>query len=125
MMEISVTFEDGATERFPAGTTAGEALAAHAWRGGGDRKAVARAVAARVEGSATAVIDLSRPLAADCRLVPVAPESPEGLEVLGHSSAHLMAQAAKRLFSETDSTIGPVLENRLYHDLMRPGGCAA
>src|SRR5947199_225761 len=55
MMEISVTFEDGATERFPAGTTAGEALAAHARRGGGDRKAVARAVGARVEGSATAV----------------------------------------------------------------------
>src|SRR6266516_1518309 len=74
MMEISVTFEDGATERFPAGTTAGEALAAHARRGGGDRKAVARAVGARVEGSATAVVDLSRPLAADCRLVPVAPE---------------------------------------------------
>src|SRR5947207_7429861 len=89
MMEISVTFEDGATERFPAGTTAGEALAAHARNGGGDRKAVARAIAARVEGSATAIVDLARPLAADCRLAPVAPESPAGLEVLRHSSAHL------------------------------------
>src|SRR5262245_23248429 len=100
MMEITVTFEDGATERFPVGTTAGEALAAHA-RNGGDRKALARAIAARVECSATAVVDLSRPLAADCRLAPVAPESPAGLEVLRHSSAHLMAQAVKRLFPET------------------------
>src|SRR5947209_17888979 len=102
MMEISVTFEDGATERFPAGTTAGEALAAHARRGGGDRKAVARAVAARVEGSATAVVDLSRPLAADCRLVPVAPESPEGLEVLRHSTEPLTAPAVMRSLLVTE-----------------------
>jgi threonyl-tRNA synthetase len=125
MMEISVTFEDGATERFPAGTTAGEALAAHARRGGGDRKVVAGAVAARVEGSATAVVDLSRPLADDCRVAPVAPESPEGLEVLRHSSAHLMAQAVKRLFPETEITIGPVIENGFYYDFKRPGGFAA
>src|SRR5881409_3763632 len=125
MMEISVTFEDGATERFPAGTTAGEALAAHARNGGGDRKAVARAIAARVEGSGTAVVDLSRPLAADCRLAPVAPESPAGLEVLRHSSAHLMAQAVKRLFPETEITIGPVIENGFYYDFKRPGGFAA
>ncbi len=120
-----MTFEDGATERFPAGTTAGEALAAHARNGGGDRKAVARAIAARVEGSATAVVDLTRPLAADCRLAPVAPESPAGLEVLRHSSAHLMAQAVKRLFPETEITIGPVIENGFYYDFKRPGGFAA
>src|SRR5213594_1987647 len=125
MMEISVTFEDGATERFPAGTTAGEALAAHARNGGGDRKAVARAIAARVEGSATAIVDLARPLAADCRLAPVAPESPAGLEVLRHSSAHVMAQAVKRLFPETEITIGPVIENGFYSDFKRQGGFAA
>src|SRR5438552_16213521 len=109
MMEISVTFEDGATERFPAGTTAGEALAAHARRGGGDRKAVARAIAARVDGSATAVVDLSRPLAADCRLAPVPPASHEGLELLRHSSAHLKAHAAQRHLPETQNTIDPVI----------------
>src|SRR5207253_63863 len=102
MMEISVTFEDGATERFPAGTTAGEGLAARGRHGGAGRRAVARAVAARVEGSAPAGVDLARPLAADCRLAAVAPESSEGLEVLRHSSAHLMAQAVKRLFPETE-----------------------
>src|SRR5882724_4174132 len=125
MMEISVTFEDGATERFPAGTTAGEALAAHARNGGGDRKAVARAIAARVEGSATAVVDLARPLAADCRLAPVAVDTPEGLDVVRHSAAHLMAQAVKRLFPEAEITIGPVIENGFYYDFKRPGGFAA
>jgi len=120
-----VTFEDGGSERVPAGTTAREALSAHARNGGGNRKAVERAIAARVEGAATAVVDLSRPLVADCRLVPVAPESPEGLEVLRHSSAHLMAQAVKRLFPETEITIGPVIENGFYYDFKRPGGFAA
>src|SRR5438045_9532320 len=96
MMEISVTFEDGATERFPAGTTAGEALAAHARNGGGDRKAVARAIAARVEGSATAIVDRARPLAAVCRLAPVAPESPARLVVRRHPSARLTAPAVER-----------------------------
>src|SRR2546425_10357072 len=107
MMEISVTFEDGATERFPAGTTAGEALAAHARNGGGDRKAVARAIAARVEGSATAIVDLARPLAADCRLAPVAPESPAGPPGLRHPSAHLMAQARERPLPAAPDTTRP------------------
>jgi threonyl-tRNA synthetase len=125
MREISVTFEDGATERHPAGITAADALRAHARNGGGNRKAVERAIAARIETEAVAVVDLSRPIVGDCRLAPVAPESPEGLEVLRHSSAHLMAQAVKRLFPETEITIGPVIENGFYYDFKRPGGFAA
>src|SRR5207247_11184666 len=71
------------------------------------------------------VIELGVPVAADCRLGPGDPESPEGLEVLRHSSAHLMAQAVKRLFPETEITIGPVIENGFYYDFKRPGGFAA
>src|SRR5204862_466579 len=67
MAEISVTFEDGATERFPAGTSAGEALRAYAARNHTLRRVVKRAIAARVEGRDPAVVDLSRPLLADCR----------------------------------------------------------
>jgi threonyl-tRNA synthetase len=122
MAEISVTFEDGATERFPAGTSAGEALRAYAARSNALHRVVRRAIAARVEGSAPAVIDLSRPLLADCRLAPVAPESPEGLAVLRHSTAHLMAQAVKRLFPQVEITIGPVIENGFYYDFRRPEG---
>jgi threonyl-tRNA synthetase len=121
MVEISVTFEDGATERFPAGIAAGEALGAHAGNGAA-RRAVGRAVAARVEGRGSTLVDLSRPLVEDCRVFPVAPESPEGLEVIRHSAAHVMAQAVKRLFPETQITIGPVIENGFYYDFRHPAG---
>ncbi len=122
MAEISVTFEDGATERLPAGITAGDALRAHAGNGSA-RKLLGRAVAARVEnGQGTSIVDLGRALVADTRVTPVAPESAEGLEVIRHSSAHLMAQAVKRLFPETEITIGPVIENGFYYDFKRPEG---
>ena len=122
MAEISVTFEDGATERFPAGTSAGEALRAYAARNHALHRVVKRAIAARVEGRDPAVVDLSRPLLVDCRLAPVAPESPEGLAVLRHSTAHLMAQAVKRLFPQVEITIGPVIENGFFYDFRRPEG---
>jgi threonyl-tRNA synthetase len=122
MAEIVVTFEDGAPRRFPSGISAGEALAASA-ESGRQRRLVAAAIAARVEnGHGTTVVDLSRPLVDDCRLAPVAPESPEGLEVIRHSTAHLMAQAVKRLFPETEITIGPVIENGFYYDFKRAAG---
>ena len=43
------------------------------------------------------VIDLSRPIDADCELAPIAPASPEGLDVIRHSTAHLLAQAVKQI----------------------------
>src|SRR5881392_2859425 len=125
MAEIRVTFEDGAVERLPAGIAAGEAIRRHAERDGAGRARLERAVAARVEADGSTVVDLTRPLLRDCRLAPVAVESPEGLDVIPHSAAHLMAQAVKRLFPETQITIGPVIENGFYYDFKRPGGFAA
>src|SRR5437870_2722303 len=125
MAEIRVTFEDGAVERLPAGIAAGEAIRRHAERDGARRARLERAVAARVEADGSTVVDLTRPLLRDCRLAPVAVESPEGLEVIRHSTAHLMAQAVKRLFPETQITIGPVIENGFYYDFKRPGGFAS
>jgi threonyl-tRNA synthetase len=122
MSEISVTFADGAVERVPRGTTAADALRLHAEQSGGSKKVLKRAVAARVEENDVRVVDLARPLDADCRLSPVAPESPEGLDVLRHSCAHLMAQAVKRLFPATEITIGPVIANGFYYDFKRPEG---
>jgi threonyl-tRNA synthetase len=124
MAEIVVTFADGAQERLPAGTTAGDALRVHAERNGTGRKEIRRAVAARVDeaGGAPRVVDLSRPLSADCQLAAVAPDSPDGLEVLRHSCAHLMAQAVQRLFPGTEITIGPVIDNGFYYDFKRPEG---
>jgi threonyl-tRNA synthetase len=105
----------------PAGISAGDALRARA-ESGGSRKQVKRAIAARVEADAAAVVDLSRALVRDCRLAAVAPESADGLEVIRHSSAHVMAQAVKRLFPETGITIGPVIEHGFYYDFKRPAG---
>jgi threonyl-tRNA synthetase len=122
MAEIVVTFADGAQERLPAGTTAGDALRLHAERNGSGRKEVRRAVAALVQTDATRVVDLSRPLTEDCRVMAVAPDSAEGLEVLRHSCAHLMAQAVQRLFPGTEITIGPVIDNGFYYDFKRPEG---
>src|SRR5262245_46515301 len=122
MAEIVVTFADGAQERLPAGTTAGDALRLHAERIGSGRKEVRRAVAARVESAEGRVIDLSRPLTEDCALVAVAPESADGLTVLRHSCAHLMAQAVQGLFPGTEITIGPVIDNGFYYDFKRPEG---
>src|SRR5262245_60928105 len=124
MAEIVVTFADGAQERLPAGTTAGDALRLRAERNGTGRKELRRAVAARVEesGGEARIVDLSRPLPLDCRVMAVAPDSAEGLEVLRHSCAHLMAQAVQRLFPGTEITIGPVIENGFYYDFKRPEG---
>ena len=99
MSEITVTFADGAVERFPAGVTAGDVLRAHAERNASGRKELKRAIAACIEsGEGVRVLDLGRALGEDCRVSAVLPESAEGLEVLRHSTAHLMAQAITRLY---------------------------
>ena len=71
-----------------------------------------KAIAARVDGK---VVDLSSPLITEAA-EPILPSSPEGLEVLRHSTAHLMAQAVKRLFPAVQITIGPVIKNGFYYD---------
>jgi threonyl-tRNA synthetase len=66
-----------------------------------------------------AVIDLSRPLTQDGALAPIVADSPEGIDVLRHSTAHLMAQAVKRLFPEVQITIGPVIDDGFFYDFKR------
>src|SRR5215210_2706695 len=65
-------------------------------------------VAAKVDGQP---VDLNYSLEKDCAVGWISPESPEGLDVLRHSTAHLMAQAVQSLFPGTQVTIGPVIEN--------------
>jgi threonyl-tRNA synthetase len=100
----------GATAPAEAGSSARDAIARS------DRKAAERAVAARVDGK---LIDLSTPVAADAAVEAVFPDSPEGLEVIRHSTAHLMAQAVQELFPGTQVTIGPVIEHGFYYDFLR------
>jgi threonyl-tRNA synthetase len=73
-------------------------------------------IAAKVNGSP---VDLSRPLNEDCSLEWVLTDSPEGLDVLRHSTAHLMAQAVQSLFPGTQVTIGPTIQDGFYYDFKR------
>jgi threonyl-tRNA synthetase len=71
------------------------------------------ALAAKVDGK---LVDLSVCLKGDASIEIVTGKSPEGLEVLRHSTAHLLAQAVKQLFPEAQVTIGPVIENGFFYD---------
>jgi len=74
------------------------------------------AIAAKVDGH---LVDLSRTLETNCALEWISVDSPEGLDVLRHSTAHLMAQAVQSLFPGTQVTIGPTIENGFYYDFKR------
>ena len=70
-------------------------------------------VAARVDGK---VVDLTRKLDHDANVEPVLAETPEGLDVIRHSTAHLMAMAVQSLYPGTQVTIGPVIEDGFFYD---------
>ena len=105
MDSIRVILSGGKSVDVRPGTTIDEIATSS-----GVRKA---AIAAKVDGRA---VDLARALDRDCTLDFVLPDSPEGLEVLRHSTAHLMAQAVQDLFPGTQVTIGPTIEDGFYYD---------
>jgi len=74
-------------------------------------------VAARVNGK---LVDLSHPLEQDATVEAVAADSPDGLGVLRHSTAHLMAQAVQALYPGTQVTIGPTIEDGFFYDFAPP-----
>lgn len=110
MSNIALTFPDGAVKEFAVGTTAEEVAASIS---PGLRK---KAFAAKLNGHA---IDYRRPIEEDGTIELIMPDSEEGLDLIRHSSAHLMAQAIKRLYP--DETIhlgiGPTIENGFYYDI--------
>ena len=77
------------------------------------------AIAGKVNGR---MVDTSTRLSDDCTLEIVTAGSEEGLEIIRHSTAHLLAQAVKQLFPSTQVTIGPVIENGFYYDFSYPAG---
>src|SRR5882724_221873 len=109
MATITVTTADGGQHTIEAGTRALDLLKASGTLNN-------QIVAAKVNGG---VVDLGRQLLEDCTVAPVAVDSPDGLDVLRHSTAHLMAQAVKRLFPDVQITIGPVIADGFYYDFKR------
>lgn len=71
------------------------------------------ALAGKIDGE---VLDTSYVIESDIELAIITDRSEEGLEIIRHSSAHLLAQAVKQLFPEAQVTIGPVIENGFYYD---------
>jgi len=113
MATIAVSLKGGEAKQIPAGTTAAEAL--KELLSNKERK---QALAVRMAGE---LRDLSTVLAVDCELAPVAAESPEGLEIMRHSAAHIMAGAVLDLFGqEVQVAIGPAIEDGFYYDFDRP-----
>ncbi|MGB6486585.1 MAG: TGS domain-containing protein, partial [Steroidobacteraceae bacterium] len=95
-----VTLPDGSQRRFDRPVTVDEVAADI---GAGLRKA---ALAGRVNGK---LVDTSYVISSDADVAIVTDKDPAGLEVIRHSTAHLLAQAVKQLFPEAQVTIGPVI----------------
>ncbi|MGI6541899.1 MAG: threonine--tRNA ligase [Limnochordia bacterium] len=108
MSDIKITLPDGSVKEFPAGVTALDIAKSISSR------LAKEAIVAKVDG---VLVDLTRPINADANVELLDAETPEGLEVLRHSAAHLMAQAIRRLYPDVKLAIGPVVDNRFYYDL--------
>ena len=104
---IRITLPDGSVRTEPAGTTA-RAVAESI----GPRLARA-AVAARIDGE---VWDLSRPLGEDTTLEILTDQDPAALDVLRHTTAHVMATAVRELFPDAQIGFGPAIEDGFYYD---------
>ena len=102
-----VTLPDGSQRQFDHPVTVDEVAASI---GAGLRKA---ALAGRVDDK---LVDTSFTIDHDAKVSIVTAKDPAGLEVLRHSTAHLLAQAVKQLFPEAQVTIGPVIEDGFYYD---------
>jgi len=106
----TITLPDGSKKNFAASV---------------DGLAVARSIGARLERDAVAIRidgelkDLTLPIERDSSVEIVTRTSPAGLELLRHDAAHVMAEAVKELYPETQVTIGPAIENGFYYDFSR------
>ncbi|EXX89558.1 threonyl-tRNA synthase [Paenibacillus darwinianus] len=109
-MSIQVKFPDGALREYPAGTTVEEVAGSIS---PGLRK---NAIAGKLDGK---VVDVYTPIERDAAVEIVTLDSADGLEVYRHSTAHLMAQAIKRLYGDRSVKlgIGPVIEDGFYYDI--------
>jgi threonyl-tRNA synthetase len=105
---IRITFPDGAVKEFPKGTTTEQIAASIS--PGLKKKAIAGKLNDRF-------IDLRTPIQEDGSISIITQDMPEALDILRHSTAHLMAQAIKRLYKNVKLGVGPVIENGFYYDI--------
>ena len=108
---IEVTLPDGSKREFNSPVTVGDVAASI---GAGLARA---ALAGKVNGK---LVDLSHPITENNTVSIMTDKDPEGLEIIRHSTSHLMAQAVKELYPQAQITIGPVIENGFYYDFSLP-----
>ncbi|WP_273832584.1 threonine--tRNA ligase [Guptibacillus sedimenti] len=108
---VKITFPDGSVKEFNKGTTTEEIASSIS---PGLKK---KALAGKVNG---VLFDLRREIEEDASIEIVTQESEDGLEVLRHSTAHLMAQAIKRLYGDVKLGVGPVIDSGFYYDIDCP-----
>ncbi len=104
---VQITLPDGSQREFPGPVSVAEVAASI---GAGLAKA---ALAGKVDGK---VVDTSYTMHGNASLAIITAKDPEGLEVIRHSTAHLLAYAVKELFPQAQVTIGPVIENGFFYD---------
>src|SRR6202000_1598270 len=107
---VAITLPDGSKREFP-GPVTGEEVAASI--GAGLAKA---ALAVRVDGK---LLDLYIPLEQEASTQTTTGKDADGLELIRHDTAHILAEAVKELFPETQVTIGPAIDNGFYYDFAR------
>jgi threonyl-tRNA synthetase len=110
---VNVKLPDGSQREYPRGVTGAEVAASIGKRLAKD------ALAAKVDGE---WVDLDRPIDHDAAVTIVTPATPDGREVLRHSTAHVMAQAVTDLFPGARYAIGPAIEDGFYYDFELPDG---
>lgn len=109
-MSINITFPDASVRQFDAPITG---------------MAIADSISSGLRRNAVAILvdgqqwDLTRDLNSDASVEIITRDSEEGLDILRHDAAHVMAEAVKELFPETQVTIGPSIENGFYYDFAR------
>lgn len=109
-MAIQISLPDGSVREYEAGSTIGDVANSIS------KSLFKSAVAGKLDGI---VVDLNTPLHDKALIEIVTPDSAEGVEVIRHSTAHLLAQAVKRLFGQNEVKlgIGPVIEDGFYYDM--------
>ncbi|MDN6162014.1 MAG: threonine--tRNA ligase [Atopostipes sp.] len=107
MTDIMIKLPDGNEKEFPIHSSAKDVAASIA------KSLEKKGIAAKWNGE---MIDYTRPLIEDGELEIITEDDEEGLEVLRHSAAHIMAQAIKRLHPDVHFGVGPTIENGFYYD---------
>jgi len=110
---VKITLPDGSRREYGRGVTAAEVASSIGKRLAKD------ALAAKVDGE---WVDLDRPIDHDAAVTIVTPDSPDGREVIRHSTAHVMAQAVTDLFPGARYAIGPAIADGFYYDFELPDG---